>query len=32
MQLYDFTNPELDELREKCNFTPDELTTTASIC
>lgn len=24
MQIYDFTKPELDELRELCNFTPDE--------
>lgn len=25
MQPYDFTVPELEMLREKCNFTPDEL-------
>lgn len=25
MQIYDFTKPELEALREQCNFTPDEL-------
>lgn len=25
-QLYDFTVPELDKLRELCNFSDDELT------
>lgn len=25
MKLYDFTQPELDVFREKCNFTEDEL-------
>ena len=24
MQIYDFTQPELDVFRHKCNFTPDE--------
>lgn len=26
MQIYDFTVPELDKLRELCNFSDDELT------
>jgi predicted DNA-binding protein (UPF0251 family) len=26
MQIYDFTQPELDYFREKCNFTQDERT------
>ena len=25
MQIYDFTIPELDKLRELCNFSPQEL-------
>lgn len=25
MQIYDFTVPELDKLRELCNFSPQEL-------
>ena len=25
MQIYDFIKPELDKLRDICNFTPDEL-------
>ena len=25
MKIYEFTQPELDVFREKCNFTPDEL-------
>lgn len=31
MQPYDFTVPELEMLREKCNFTPDELFTMLKI-
>ena len=26
MQVYDFTEPELDMFRKLCNFTPDERT------
>lgn len=26
MQIYDFTVPELDKLRELCNFSDDEMT------
>ena len=26
MKLYELTKPELDKLRELCNFTPDEMT------
>jgi len=25
MQVYDFTNPELDMLRQQCNFSDEEL-------